>query len=206
MTTATTNTLNSLLRGELSAVETYQQAIAKLGGTTGAAELQRLQLEHRRAANLLRDHVQHHGGQPHRTSGMWGTFAKLVEGTAKVFGAGAALKALKEGEEHGIKQYEAVVKDATLPRESETLITATLLPQTREHIPVLDGLMAGLVERIDPAEARQHVQSGRALLVCSYDDVAKVEQHRLEGAMSLREFRARAASLPRDKEIIFYCA
>jgi uncharacterized protein (TIGR02284 family) len=132
------DTLNSLLRGELAATETYQQALAKVGDEPGAAELRRIHAEHREAANTLRQHVRHRGGEPDHGSGAWGAFAKAVEGTAKLFGDGAALKALKEGEEHGIKEYEAALKEAELPAECRSLIGTTLLPQTREHVRVLD--------------------------------------------------------------------
>ena len=134
--------LNSLLRGELAATETYQQALAKVGDNPGAAELRRLHEEHRDAANTLRQHVRDHGGTPEHGSGAWGAFAKTVEGAAKVFGQSAALKALKEGEEQGISDYEKALKDENLAADCKTLISGRLLPQTRAHIPVLDRLMA----------------------------------------------------------------
>src|SRR5947209_17111634 len=141
-TTATsTDTLNSLLRGELAATETYQQAMAKCGNEPGAAELRRIHDEHREMANTLRQHIHHHGGKPDQGSGAWGAFAKAVEGTAKLFGNTAALKALKEGEEHGLKDYEAALNDADLPADCRTLIQSDLLPRVRGHIPVLDRLM-----------------------------------------------------------------
>lgn len=206
MATTTSDTLNSLLRGELSAIETYEQALAKLGESKGAPELWRIHQEHRSAANSLRQHIQQQGGQPSKSAGVWGSFAKAVEGTAKLLGNDAALKALKEGEEHGVKQYESAAKDVGLPKDTQSLITSTLLPQTRAHIPVLDRLMAGLVERISPQEARQRVQSGQAILVCAYDSPEKFEQNHLEGAISLDQFKARADSIPKNRELIFYCA
>ena len=43
--------LNSLLRGEMSAIETYRQAREKVGETGfGAEEMRQLQLDHRDAA------------------------------------------------------------------------------------------------------------------------------------------------------------
>lgn len=60
--------------------------------------------------------------------------------------------------------------------------------------------------RIGPREAHDHLEGGQALLVCAYDDRQKFEKNHLEGAISLDEFRDRAAALPRDKEVIFYCA
>jgi rhodanese-related sulfurtransferase len=61
------------------------------------------------------------------------------------------------------------------------------------------------VERVSVEEARAAVEAGRALLVCAYDD-AKCARMRLDGSITLRELEQRAASLPKDQEIIFYCA
>jgi hypothetical protein len=61
-------------------------------------------------------------------------------------------------------------------------------------------------KRISVNEAYQNVKSGRALLVCGYDDEAKFKMMRLEGALSLKEFEARLPKLPKDQGIIFYCA
>jgi uncharacterized protein (TIGR02284 family) len=133
--------LNSLLRGELAAIETYQQALAKVDKEPGAADLRRLHAEHREAANTIRQHIHKHGGDPVQGSGAWGTWAKSVEGTAKLFGNTAAMKALKEGEEHGVKDYEKALENEALPTDCKTLIQTQLLAQTRAHIPVLDHLM-----------------------------------------------------------------
>jgi hypothetical protein len=62
------------------------------------------------------------------------------------------------------------------------------------------------VARITPQEARPRVFAGRALLVCAYEDPARFAETRLEGAISLQEFRARRSALPTGQEIIFYCA
>jgi uncharacterized protein (TIGR02284 family) len=135
------DTLNSLLRGELAATETYQQAMEKVGNDAGAAGLRQIHVEHREAANALRQQVRSFGGKPDQDSGAWGTFAKAVEGTATVFGNTAALKALKEGEEHGMNSYENALEDEDLPLECQQLISRTLLPQTRQHIATLNSLM-----------------------------------------------------------------
>ena len=62
------------------------------------------------------------------------------------------------------------------------------------------------IERISAEEARQNVQSGQALLVCAYDDEAKCGSMRLEGAVTQSELRGMLPSLPKDREIILYCA
>ncbi len=61
------------------------------------------------------------------------------------------------------------------------------------------------IERISVEDARTRTKSGGALLVCAYDDEAKCNRMKLEGAISMTELRARTASLPKDREIIFYC-
>lgn len=138
----TISTLNSLLRGEIAATETYQQALEKLGSDPWAMNLRQIHVDHREAANTLRQHVRSHGGQPDQGSGAWGAFAKLVEGTAKVFGNPAALKALKEGEERGQVEYKEAMADAEMPDECRSLIASTLLPQTEKHIATLERLLA----------------------------------------------------------------
>lgn len=62
------------------------------------------------------------------------------------------------------------------------------------------------VPRIAPEDARRKVQDGQALLVCAYDDPEKFNNNHLQGAISRQDFESRAADLPKDTEIIFYCA
>lgn len=62
------------------------------------------------------------------------------------------------------------------------------------------------VPRISPEEARVRVQSGAALLVCAYGEVEKFTRMHLEGAVSRQDFEARLPGLPKDAELIFYCA
>ena len=142
MTSADANTLNILLRGELAATETYQQALAKADKEAWAAPLRTIHDEHRVAANTLRRFVHDAGAEPNQGSGAWGIFAKAVEGVAKPLGKSAALKALKEGEEHGVRTYEDALQDEHLSVQCTDLIRSRLLPQTKAHIPVLDHLMA----------------------------------------------------------------
>jgi uncharacterized protein (TIGR02284 family) len=136
------DSLNSLLRGELAATETYQQAMAKVGDEHGSAELRQLRDDHREAANAIRQHIHQLGGKPDQDSGVWGVWAKAVEGTAKLFGDTAAMKALKEGEEHGIRSYERVLQDDTVPSVCRSAIQSTLLPRARAHLEMLDRLMS----------------------------------------------------------------
>jgi rhodanese-related sulfurtransferase len=60
--------------------------------------------------------------------------------------------------------------------------------------------------RVLPKEAREKTTSGSALLVCAYDSEDRFKANHLEGAISMGDFREKLSSLPKDKEIIFYCA
>ena len=60
--------------------------------------------------------------------------------------------------------------------------------------------------RILPEAVRQKVEDGSALLVCGYDDPDKCKQNHLEGSVDSGEFTSRLPSIPKEKEIIFYCA
>lgn len=61
------------------------------------------------------------------------------------------------------------------------------------------------IERVGVEAARREAQTGRALLVCAYDD-AKCARVPLEGAITVGELSRRAGSLPKNQAIIFYCA
>jgi hypothetical protein len=62
------------------------------------------------------------------------------------------------------------------------------------------------VTRIGVDDAYRRVLAGQTLLVCAYEDEAKCRQMQLPGSIPLTQFGSRAASLPKDQEIIFYCA
>lgn len=59
-------------------------------------------------------------------------------------------------------------------------------------------------ERIDAERAHERVDSGDALLVCAYEDEETCRGFGLEAALTLAELDSR--DLPRDREIIFFCA
>jgi hypothetical protein len=141
-TTTDLTALNSLLRGEMSAIETYRQGVEKLGESGfGVEELRGLQRDHRDAADALWHHIEQHGGKPSEGSGPWGAFAKAVEGAAKLLGNTAALKALKEGEQHGLKDYQDALEDKNLPADCQALLRGLMSKQSG-HIATIERLMA----------------------------------------------------------------
>jgi uncharacterized protein (TIGR02284 family) len=130
----TIDQLNSFLRGELSAVETYRQA---LESTASASVPHRSTLElcarsHETRASLLREEVQRRGGTPADSSGAWGTFAKAIEGTAGAFGERSAIAALEQGEDHGRDDYRRDIKKLD-PAARQLIETRVLPEQLRTH-------------------------------------------------------------------------
>jgi hypothetical protein len=133
--------LNALLRGEVAAVETYDQVIPKFAGQPQAVELQRMRDEHEESAAVLRERVRHFGGDPVEGSGAWGKVAAAITGAAKIFGPASSLGALKQGEEYGIGQYESALRDPEVGAEDRELIRFRLLPRATAHSEALDRLV-----------------------------------------------------------------
>jgi len=131
---------NSLLRGELSAVETYTQAIEKYPTDPKVGELQSIRREHVEASAILTQNVRSMGGIPDTDSGAWGVFAKAVQGTANFFGAGSAVESLLQGEESGRHDYENALNDDKVMVECKVMIREELLPKVRQHIARLEQL------------------------------------------------------------------
>ena len=61
-------------------------------------------------------------------------------------------------------------------------------------------------ERISPEGANKKVKASEALLVCAYEEDEKFKSMQLEGAISYKEFKKKLVSLPKDKELVFYCS
>ncbi|MCW1912251.1 PA2169 family four-helix-bundle protein [Luteolibacter sp. GHJ8] len=131
---------NSLLRGELSAIETYSQALAKFVDDPARSALEDIRFDHEASASRLRDHILEMSAEPSTDSGAWGEFAKAVEGTAKILGETAALEALERGENHGIDEYEKALRNPDVMDEIKTVIRTRLLPVLTEHIATLKRL------------------------------------------------------------------
>jgi Domain of unknown function (DUF2383) len=121
--------LNSLLRGEISAVETYNQALVHLKGEP-LDDLAANQLCHSKRVKLLAQAVRDHGGVPASGSGIWGALTKVIEKGASLISTKSVIAALEEGEDRGLEQYKnpgdldpasiLLVKTILLPRQLET--------------------------------------------------------------------------------------
>jgi demethoxyubiquinone hydroxylase (CLK1/Coq7/Cat5 family) len=132
MATQPVDQLNSFLRGEISAVETYRQALDKVKDTQARMQLEQCHVSHQHRVDLLRTRIVELGGSPSEGSGAWGAFAKAAEGSAAALGEKAAIDVLEEGEDHGLKDYQKHLQD--LDAMSRSFVEKELLPaQQRTH-------------------------------------------------------------------------
>jgi demethoxyubiquinone hydroxylase (CLK1/Coq7/Cat5 family) len=124
--------LNSFLRGEISAVETYRQAIGHVTDERTRALLEECQRDHEHRVEAIRERIEKLGGLPAEGSGPWGVFAKVVQGGADLLGEKAAIQALEEGEDHGLADYQRDVEQ--VHGEARRFVRMELLPaQKRTH-------------------------------------------------------------------------
>ena len=124
-------TLNKLLKNELSATETYQQTLdilredAELGDSVA---LMPIYENHKEAVSSLQAQIRYLGGTPAEDPGAWGTWAKIVLGGADLLGKETVLTALQEGEKNGAEDYEEALKITELSSDIKSLIKTKLLP------------------------------------------------------------------------------
>ncbi len=131
--TSTTNdkvvsNLNSLLRGEISAVETYNQGIKQLEKTSVDVLVTNRNC-HSRRVDLIRSSIAQRGGTPDTTSGLWGGITMMVEKGAALISEKAVISALEEGEDRGLAQYR---NPGDLDPSAIQLIQTILLPRQLE--------------------------------------------------------------------------
>ena len=138
---ATVDALNELLRGELSAVESYDKALPAVEGRPAVrGDLQDCRASHETRAERIRRAIERAGGEPARASGAWGIFAKAVAGGSRALGWKAVITTLEEGEDHGLKEYKDALPRLGLDEGLRHLIADELYPQQQHTHGVMSAL------------------------------------------------------------------
>jgi hypothetical protein len=150
---------NNLLRGEVSAGQTYGQAILKYQSEPVTAELDRIRKEHADASVVLCDLIRSYGGVPDEHSGTWGVFAMAIQAAANLFGTESAIEALHRGEAKGLKDYEDALNDPALVAGVKEVVRGDLAPRIIRHIQALDRLEQ-LVHEADEGRGGQSPERG----------------------------------------------
>lgn len=131
---------NSLLRGELSAIEAYSQVIHRFANEPQCGTLIHIRDEHLQAVDRLRQNIRDMGGDPDTDSGAWGTLVKTLQGTANLLGENSALHVLEQGEEHGRNEYREALADDEVLAGCKQMIRGDLLPRIEQHLATLERL------------------------------------------------------------------
>ena len=133
--------LNSLLRGELAAVNAWQHALRSAGSrrTVDVPEILRFAAEHQRTVAALQVVVREMGGVPASEAATEGAFSFLVDT--------ASVRELLDGEKSGLTMYEAA--DGTLHGDARDLVTLELIPRQRKHVAQLSAILSRLTEETD---------------------------------------------------------
>lgn len=133
-TDQTIDTCNALLHDEITAIETYTQAIEKFDSDATDAVLESIRTDHRVNAFELHKLVSDSGAEPSDSSGAWSGFAQALENADTLFGESPALKIMQSGEANSISQYENALASADVSEAAKMLIKRVLLPSLSGHL------------------------------------------------------------------------
>jgi hypothetical protein len=132
--------LNRILRGEISAVEAYEKALYGLEDPLESKRLKELHQHHKELATYWQNQIESKGVVSDKDSGPWGAFVKSFVNTAKVFGDSATLSAMIQGEEHGLNEYQNLLKNEFVNEDSKRYARETAIPNLELHINSLKAL------------------------------------------------------------------
>ncbi|PWT98347.1 MAG: hypothetical protein C5B53_06835 [Candidatus Melainabacteria bacterium] len=127
--------LNSLLRDEVSAIETYSKAETRARSKHIREVLVFCQMQHQRRAQRLTERITTLGGKPSYNGHPWGALVKLIASNVFSFDEKLAIAVLEEGEDVGLISYKEALKK--VDSASVRMIETDLLPTqifTREMI------------------------------------------------------------------------
>ena len=140
-TTESPTQLDDLIRGEMSAVKSYNKALEKAKGTPMADKLNMIKQDHQSALDTLKKYAGKEVKEDTESAGAWGGFTKAFTGAAGLAGNKMAMKALNVGEEHGINEYKEALEDDTIKPDLKEVIRTKLLPAQEKHIETLKSFM-----------------------------------------------------------------
>jgi hypothetical protein len=123
----TIDLLNTLLRSELAAVESYRRGIEQLDSTLYHGTLLHCCCSHEDRAEVLRQEILARGGVPVQDSGLWPTVSRFGEFESILFGDSVAISALSRGENDGQDDYRAVLE--RLEPDVRELVESAIIPE-----------------------------------------------------------------------------
>lgn len=130
---------NQLLQVELSAVETYRQALLRDRRDVARVTLEELHRNHITSANHLREVVTDLGAEACNETGAWGAFPDVVKGAAYLVHRDTVRPALRQGERDGCRAYEDALRQPGLAPDCAHFILLELQPRQRRNLETITG-------------------------------------------------------------------
>lgn len=139
----TLKTLDTLLRGELSAVETYATAVRCFPELGAHPLLEGIRAAHSRSAGVLRSLIEGGGRTPSRNAVPWSGLVELQENPPKApLVKSPVIAVFKEGEKRGVRHYEEALDSGNLSESLKAVIRDDLLPRAWQHWLNMESLAA----------------------------------------------------------------
>lgn len=135
-----TDFLNKILRGEISAVTSYEQVIPTFKEENERFRLTGIRNEHDLIVEKLKELVEQSRFAPDEVSGVWGAAVATLVGAANLMGRTVALKTLQEGEEHGLKLYHEAL-NLNLTHEERIMIANEIIPTLKRHVASIESMI-----------------------------------------------------------------
>lgn len=133
--------LDEILRGEISAVESYKQVLEKVADGPEVFRLKQFLGDHVRAVSYWEKESRISGHSPEKSSSTWGTAVEAFVGASKLIGDETTLKALRLGERHGLSNYEKMLESDLINLKQKEDIKNVFIPNQRRHIEGIDVLL-----------------------------------------------------------------
>ena len=133
--------LDDLIRGEMAAVKSYNEVLEDVKDKGERAKLEKIKADHENAVSKLKGFASADVKEDSEGAGAWGAFATAWTGGAKLMGNDTALKALTQGEEHGVKEYKEALEDDKIQPELKQMIRTQFLPKQEEHLKTIKTMM-----------------------------------------------------------------
>jgi len=125
------DTLNELLKGELMAMNIYQETDDIQGDEQVMAMLDQFAEDHQEHAKLLANRIRELGGTPVESTGMAGAMAQMSSKFNALRGPAHLLKQVYDGEDKGVHAYEDRIDE--LDPESQDLVK-TMMSTDHDHL------------------------------------------------------------------------
>jgi rubrerythrin len=138
---AASTQMDDLIRGEMAAVKSYSTMLDDMKDGPERSKLEKIRADHENAVSKLKGFATQEVKEDTKTAGAWGTFASAWTSGAKVAGNKTALKALTQGEEHGIEEYKEALEDKTVKSELKQMIRTQFIPKQEEHLKTIKTMM-----------------------------------------------------------------